>query len=228
MNMRSASVTAASIRCMPTMSPMTSVRRASMSTSWRTRHSIEAGLSWIRGTSTLRPGASSSPASIASSMLASKSMAVTFMRRACAADTRLTTNSPRAAILRAVSLRRPSREPTQKHRIGGSPDITLKKENGATLSAPRASRELTQAMGRGSTVECMSLLRCSPLSACMSKYMGRRIQKVYSLPARAGSCSGLSMPARRALDWCSSTRLPAGSCRNSCLRLGEATLSSVK
>lgn len=79
------------------------------------------------------------------------------MREASADDTRLTVNSPRSAILRAVSFGAPSRTPMPTQISGGSPDIRLKKEKGATLVVPRASRDTIQAMGRGTMAAVSSL-----------------------------------------------------------------------
>ncbi|HCE9338585.1 TPA: hypothetical protein NH062_006783 [Pseudomonas aeruginosa] len=74
-------------------------------------------------------------------------------------------------MLRTVSLGWPARVPMQAHSKGGLPEITLKKENGAAFTLPSASCEVIQAMGRGRTVECMILLRCSPLRSAIEKYM---------------------------------------------------------
>ena len=104
-----------------------------------------------------RDGDSSRPASRDSSTPAGKSTAVTFIRPACGADTRLTVNSPRSAMLRAVSLGASPRTPMPTQISGGSPDIRLKNENGATFVVPAASRDTIQAMGRGTIAAVSSL-----------------------------------------------------------------------
>ncbi|MCY1549832.1 hypothetical protein D9M68_860320 [compost metagenome] len=122
-----------------------------------TRHSNATGDCATHGTLMLLDGDRTSPASSDSSTPAGKSTAVTFILAASGADTRLTVNSPRSAILRAVSLGALPRTPMPTQISGGSPDITLKNENGATFVAPWASRDTIQAMGRGTIVAVSSL-----------------------------------------------------------------------
>ncbi|KAG0923448.1 hypothetical protein G6F31_019503 [Rhizopus arrhizus] len=122
-----------------------------------TRHSNATGDCITRGTPMRSDGDSTRPASTDSSTPAGKSTAVTFIRAASRTDTRLTVNSPRSAMLRAVSLGAPSRIPMPTQISGGSPDIRLKNEKGATFVAPRASRDTIQAMGRGTIAAVSSL-----------------------------------------------------------------------
>lgn len=62
-------------------------------------------------------------------------------------------------MLCAVSFGRPALFPMQTQSSGGLPEITLKKEKGAALTLPSESVDVIHAIGRGSTVECMILLR---------------------------------------------------------------------
>src|SRR5713101_4354097 len=86
--------------------------------------------------------------------------------------TRLTTNSSVARMLRHVSLGcvgefRPTPIPT----VAGAVPNTLKKENGAALSSPFLSWEVTHAIGRGNTVASISLYRISSLRLSKSNFI---------------------------------------------------------
>ena len=85
-------------------------------------------------------------------------MAVMFIACAMAWDTRLTTNWPVTRILAPVSLASPGLRPPMPITItAGSCEKTLKKLNGAAFSTPCASWLTTQAIGRGTTVDTISL-----------------------------------------------------------------------
>ncbi|MNY14940.1 hypothetical protein D3C86_1481300 [compost metagenome] len=75
-------------------------------------------------------------------------------------------------MLREVSFSSPPRGPMPSATMGGSLLTTLKKENGAALSAPCADWLTTQAMGRGTTTLESSLKASAGASLLKSKFMG--------------------------------------------------------
>ncbi len=112
----------------------------------------------MRGGFTRDEGAVCSPASASSFTCLSKSIAVMFICSASALLTRFTTNSPVRRILPPVSFTSPGpRPPMPIATTGGLPDTALKKENGAAFTEPSMSCVVTQAIGRGTTVETSSL-----------------------------------------------------------------------
>lgn len=121
-------------------------------------HSKATGLSLIRGGDTFSLGVVVRPAAETSLTWEGNGIDVARMTSAAENGTRLTTNSSVARILRHVSLGRVFEwRPTPSATVAGSVPNTLKKENGAAFTRPSWSREVTQAIGRGSTVASMSL-----------------------------------------------------------------------
>ena len=55
--------------------------------------------------------------------------------------------------------------------VAGSVPNTLKKENGAALTSPLPSSDVTQAIGRGNTVASISLYRISSLRLSKANFM---------------------------------------------------------
>src|SRR5262249_3010331 len=103
---------------------------------------------------------SESPASPGSSTPLGKAIEVTRISCASENGTRLTTKCSVSRMFARVSFGSagpllPMPIPT----VAGSLPNTLKKENGAAFTAPRASWVVTQAIGRGSTVASSSLYR---------------------------------------------------------------------
>jgi len=112
----------------------------------------------MRGTLTRSDAARKSPASLGSSTPFGNAIEVT--RICCASEngTRLTTKCSVSRMFARVSFGSagpllPMPIPT----VAGSLPNTLKKENGAALTAPRLSRVVTQAIGRGRTVASSNL-----------------------------------------------------------------------
>src|SRR5271156_3350875 len=153
-------MTNSSRTCIASIRPSTSPLSCPNSTICINSHSIETGLSAIRGGFTNTLGTVVSPASCASLTSLSNSIAVIFIRSRTSSDTRFTTNCPVSRIFRRVSFGRPgSWLPIPIPTTGGSPANPLKKENGAAFNCPCKSCVTIQAIGRGTIVETINLYR---------------------------------------------------------------------
>src|SRR5579862_289792 len=115
------------------------------------------GAPLTRGGLTFSDGAAITPAVSNSLTSYGRSADVSFIGRARANGTTLTTNSLVAATLISVSFLLPSRRLTgQKSTVGGLAPTPLKKLNGARFGMPLGEIVDTQAIGRGVMQEIMT------------------------------------------------------------------------